>query len=99
MIAFRGKEGGAYDLGELDQALFLYLDQEPASSVHEQRRNIPLLHHQHHHLLTLFIIILVILLFVLQTTIIRYREREGTENNRDIWRAVHENLLASKRNR
>lgn len=37
----RSKEnGGAYDLGELDQALFLYLDGQdhPSSSIQDQRR-------------------------------------------------------------
>ncbi|KAH0448075.1 hypothetical protein IEQ34_021875 [Dendrobium chrysotoxum] len=34
----RSKEGGAYDLGELDQALFLYLDGQDHSSVQEHRR-------------------------------------------------------------
>ncbi|XP_061346342.1 bZIP transcription factor TGA10-like [Gastrolobium bilobum] len=36
----RNKDSGAYDLGELDQALFLYLDgQADPSSVQEQRHN------------------------------------------------------------
>lgn len=36
----RSKEnGGAFDLGELDQALFLYLNgQDPSSSIQDQRR-------------------------------------------------------------
>ncbi|VFQ59301.1 unnamed protein product [Cuscuta campestris] len=36
----KDSSGGAYDLGELDQALFLYLDghQEPSSSIQDQRR-------------------------------------------------------------
>ncbi|PKA62899.1 Transcription factor HBP-1b(c38) [Apostasia shenzhenica] len=35
------KDGGeAYDLGELDQALFLYLDGQDHSSVHEQRQTL-----------------------------------------------------------
>lgn len=35
-----GGGGGAYDLGELDQALFLYLDgQDQSSSAQDQRRN------------------------------------------------------------
>ncbi|PKI54196.1 hypothetical protein CRG98_025429 [Punica granatum] len=37
---FIGKDAaGAYDLGELDQALFLYFDgQEPSSAVQDQRQ-------------------------------------------------------------
>ncbi|KAB1202815.1 Transcription factor HBP-1b(c1) [Morella rubra] len=36
----RSKDSGAYDLGELDQALFLYLDgQEPASTLQDQRQS------------------------------------------------------------
>ncbi|XP_048320785.1 bZIP transcription factor TGA10 isoform X2 [Ziziphus jujuba] len=31
--------GGAYDLGELDQALFFYLDGHDPSNVHDQRQN------------------------------------------------------------
>ncbi|KAL5791658.1 hypothetical protein ACOSP7_000252 [Xanthoceras sorbifolium] len=34
-----GKDTGAYDLGELDQALFLYLDGQDPSIVQEQRQN------------------------------------------------------------
>ncbi|XP_031259432.1 bZIP transcription factor TGA10 [Pistacia vera] len=33
------KDTGTYDLGELDQALFLYLDGQEASGVQEQRQN------------------------------------------------------------
>ncbi|CAH9068563.1 unnamed protein product [Cuscuta epithymum] len=38
---FMSKEssGGAYDLGELDQALFLYLDAQEPSSLQDQRRS------------------------------------------------------------
>lgn len=34
----RSKDPGAYDLGELDQALFLYLDGHDPSAIQEQRR-------------------------------------------------------------
>ncbi|KAK3183334.1 hypothetical protein Dsin_030620 [Dipteronia sinensis] len=34
-----GKDAGAYDLGELDQALFLYLDGQDPSTVQDQRQN------------------------------------------------------------
>lgn len=41
----RSKDSGAYDLGELDQAFFLYLDgQADPSSVQDQRRE---LSHEH----------------------------------------------------
>lgn len=33
---------GAYDLGELDQALFLYLDGQEPSSIQDQRREFSL---------------------------------------------------------
>jgi len=37
----RGKDSGAYDLGELDQAFFLYLDgQADPSTVQDQRREL-----------------------------------------------------------
>ncbi|XP_077215052.1 bZIP transcription factor TGA10-like isoform X2 [Tasmannia lanceolata] len=36
---FISKESGAYDLGELDQALFLYLEGQDHSSIHEQRQS------------------------------------------------------------
>lgn len=37
----RSKDSGAYDLGELDQALFLYFDgQQDPSSVQDQRRKL-----------------------------------------------------------
>ncbi|KAE8697781.1 Transcription factor HBP-1b(c1) [Hibiscus syriacus] len=36
---FISKDTGAYDLGELDQALFLYLDGQEPSTVHDQRQN------------------------------------------------------------
>ncbi|KAK8705302.1 hypothetical protein V6N13_048906 [Hibiscus sabdariffa] len=36
---FISKDTGAYDLGELDQALFLYLDGQDASTVQDQRHN------------------------------------------------------------
>ncbi|XP_058071233.1 bZIP transcription factor TGA10-like isoform X2 [Magnolia sinica] len=36
---FISKEAGAYDLGELDQALFLYLEGQDHPSVQEQRQN------------------------------------------------------------
>ncbi|KAA8518245.1 hypothetical protein F0562_015872 [Nyssa sinensis] len=36
---FISKDSGAYDLGELDQALFLYLDGQDLSTVQEQRQN------------------------------------------------------------
>ncbi|MCD9646667.1 hypothetical protein HAX54_036693 [Datura stramonium] len=32
------ENGGAYDMGELDQALFLYLDGQEPSSIQDQRR-------------------------------------------------------------
>lgn len=39
----RSKESGPYDLGEFDQALFLYLDgQDPSSTVQDQRRQFSL---------------------------------------------------------
>ncbi|XP_041023101.1 bZIP transcription factor TGA10-like isoform X5 [Juglans microcarpa x Juglans regia] len=34
----RSKDSGAYDLGELDQALFLYLDEQDPSTLQDQRR-------------------------------------------------------------
>ena len=34
----RIKDTGAYDLGELDQALFLYLDGQDVSTIQDQRR-------------------------------------------------------------
>ncbi|WCJ33966.1 bZIP transcription factor family protein [Euphorbia peplus] len=37
--SFISKDGGAYDLGELDQALFLYLDGQDPSSIQDQRNN------------------------------------------------------------
>ncbi|XP_065857388.1 bZIP transcription factor TGA10 [Euphorbia lathyris] len=38
--SFISKDGGAYDLGELDQALFLYLDgQDPSTSIQDPRNN------------------------------------------------------------
>ncbi|ONK68538.1 uncharacterized protein A4U43_C05F12980 [Asparagus officinalis] len=36
----RSKESGAYDLGELDQALFMYLEGQDHSSVQEQRQTL-----------------------------------------------------------
>ncbi|XP_022742664.1 bZIP transcription factor TGA10-like isoform X2 [Durio zibethinus] len=36
---FISKDTGAYDLGELDQALFLYLDGQEPSSIQDQRHN------------------------------------------------------------
>ncbi|XP_027070297.1 bZIP transcription factor TGA10 isoform X1 [Coffea eugenioides] len=36
---FISKDTGAYDLGELDQALFLYLDGQEPSAIQEQRQN------------------------------------------------------------
>lgn len=36
---FLSKDPGAYDLGELDQALFLYLDGHDPSAIQEQRHN------------------------------------------------------------
>ncbi|OMO63092.1 hypothetical protein CCACVL1_22488 [Corchorus capsularis] len=36
---FISKDTGAYDLGELDQALFLYLDGQDPSTIQEQRHN------------------------------------------------------------
>ncbi|KAJ8564484.1 hypothetical protein K7X08_000944 [Anisodus acutangulus] len=40
--SFLGKESaGAYDLGELDQALFQYLDGQDPSSIHDQRQMRP----------------------------------------------------------
>ncbi|CAI9097390.1 OLC1v1033798C1 [Oldenlandia corymbosa var. corymbosa] len=36
---FIGKDAGAYDLGELDQALFLYLDGQEPTGMQEQRQN------------------------------------------------------------
>ncbi|CAA2973171.1 transcription factor HBP-1b(c38)-like isoform X2 [Olea europaea subsp. europaea] len=36
---FISKDSGAYDLGELDQALFLYLDSQEQSRAKEQRQN------------------------------------------------------------
>ncbi|XP_059463048.1 bZIP transcription factor TGA10 isoform X2 [Corylus avellana] len=36
---FISKDTGAYDLGELDQALFLYLDGQDPSTVQDQRQN------------------------------------------------------------
>ncbi|XWS66417.1 hypothetical protein CRYUN_Cryun05aG0197500 [Craigia yunnanensis] len=36
---FTSKDTGAYDLGELDQALFLYLDGQDPSSIQDQRHN------------------------------------------------------------
>lgn len=36
----RSKDTGPYDLGELDQALFLYLDGQDPSSVQDQRREL-----------------------------------------------------------
>lgn len=39
----RSKDAGAYDLGELDQALFLYLDgQDPSTVNQDQRRELSL---------------------------------------------------------
>lgn len=38
LFACRNKDAGAYDLGELDQALFLYLDGHEHPSVQEQKR-------------------------------------------------------------
>ena len=39
----RSKDSGAYDLGELDQAFFLYLDgQADPSSVQDQKRELSL---------------------------------------------------------
>ncbi|KAJ6381015.1 hypothetical protein OIU77_029837 [Salix suchowensis] len=35
---FMGKDAGAYDLGELDQALFLYLDGQNPSTVNQEHR-------------------------------------------------------------
>ncbi|XP_041023097.1 bZIP transcription factor TGA10-like isoform X2 [Juglans microcarpa x Juglans regia] len=35
---FISKDSGAYDLGELDQALFLYLDEQDPSTLQDQRR-------------------------------------------------------------
>jgi len=41
MYVNRSKDSGAYDLGELDQAFFLYLDgQADPSSVQDQRREL-----------------------------------------------------------
>lgn len=37
-IICRGKDSASYDLGELDQALFLYLDGQDPSAIQEQRR-------------------------------------------------------------
>lgn len=37
----RSKETGAYDLGELDQALFLYLEGQDHASAQDQRRKFP----------------------------------------------------------
>lgn len=34
----RSRDPGGYDLGELDQALFLYLDGHDPSAIQEQRR-------------------------------------------------------------
>ncbi|XWS59222.1 hypothetical protein CRYUN_Cryun08bG0103200 [Craigia yunnanensis] len=36
---FLSKDTGAYDLGELDQALFLYLDGQDVSTIQDQRHN------------------------------------------------------------
>lgn len=38
----RSKDAGPYDLGELDQALFLYLDGQDSSTNQDQRREMPL---------------------------------------------------------
>jgi hypothetical protein len=38
----RSKDSGGYDLGELDQALFLYLDGQDPSTVQDQRRELSL---------------------------------------------------------
>lgn len=35
---YRSKDGGAYDLGEFDQAVFLYLDDQDQSAQDQQRR-------------------------------------------------------------
>jgi len=37
----RSKDAGAYDLGELDQALFLYLDGQDPSTVNQDQRREP----------------------------------------------------------
>jgi transcription factor TGA len=40
-VSRNNKDSGAYDLGELDQALFLYLNgQNDPTSVHEQKRKL-----------------------------------------------------------
>lgn len=58
----RSKDSGAYDLGELDQALFLYFDgQQDPSSVQDQRRKL----HLSLSLSILFVFVAILLRFLI----------------------------------